>query len=85
MITSLVRTKSVGFLSDETRLELASTRATDNLIILGSAGLFASENKFFNTLVSKTGTKLQLIDGIEFDNVESISKYVYNLSLETIQ
>ena len=63
VIVSLVRTRSIGFLSDASRLELALTRSSDNLIILGSAEIFASSGGFFESLVTKFGTNLKLQNG----------------------
>ena len=82
VIVSLVRTRNLGFLSDTSRLELALSRSSTNSIILGSADLFASTDKFFESLVAKQGSSLVLAGGQVFTNVEEISKYVYDLSLQ---
>ena len=85
VIVSLVRTRSIGFLSDASRLELALTRSSDNLIILGSAEIFASSGGFFESLVTKFGTNLKLQNGTSFSNVEEISNYFYNQSIEKLK
>jgi hypothetical protein len=72
----------VGFLSDSSRFELAVTRASDNLLILGSAELFACEGTFFEALVQKNGKQLKLQDGTSFTNVEQITVYVYEKSIK---
>jgi hypothetical protein len=35
----------------------------------------------FESLVAKTGFKLTLADGTTFENVEDVTKFVYNLSV----
>ena len=86
MIVSLVRTKSVGFLSDKSRIELACTRASENLVVLGSSNLFAShDGGYFEELVTKNGSELILENDTKFCNAEQIAKFVYNLSLEKLQ
>lgn len=76
VIVSLVRTKSLGFLTDPSRLDLAFTRASDNLIVLASADLFSKQ---FNVV-----NELGLVDGTLFGNVEDFTKYVYELSIKNI-
>ena len=88
VILSLVRTKSIGFLSDHSRLELAVTRSSENLIILGSKNLFGSngnEETFFSSLISKCESDfLILANGQGFKDIEEISSFVYDLSVKTI-
>lgn len=81
----MVRTKSVGFLSDPSRLELALTRSSDSSIILGFAEIFASQGGFFESLAAETGTNLKLKNGTYFSNVEEISSYVYDQSIKKLQ
>lgn len=85
----MVRTKSIGFLSDHSRLELAVTRSSENLIILGSKNLFGSnsnEEFFFSSLISKRESDLLLLtNGQGFKDIEEISSFVYDLSVRTIK
>ena len=76
VIVSLVRTRSLGFLADSSRLELAFSRATENLLVLASADLFENQLNLNN---------LSLQDGKSFENVEELTKYVYDLSIKTLQ
>ena len=76
VIVSLVRTKSPGFLADSSRLQLAFTRSSGNLLVLASAHLFAKQLDL---------KSLTLKDGASFGNVEEFTKYVYDLGLDTLQ
>lgn len=82
VIVSLVRTKTMGFLSDSRRLDMAISRASENLILLGSHRLFVNdETSFFHNI--PTGP-FQLQSGHVLKNVEEISKYVYELSVSKL-
>lgn len=85
VILSLVRTKSKGFLSDKTRLNLAISRATQNLIVLGSLGIFGSKGSFFEDIVLQRGSSLKMRDGSAFTSVEQITKIVYDSSIKQLQ
>ena len=85
VIVSLVRTNFVGFLSDTSRLELALTRSSDNLIILGFAEIFASNGCYFESLVKQHGFTLKLQNGTSFSSVEELSNYVYEQSMKSLQ
>lgn len=80
VIISLVRTKLIGELHDSSLLDIAISRASETVYLLGNFDLFSEKFPTYFAPIASHYRKLILPDGKSFDNVEDVCGFAYELS-----